>query len=94
LKQVLITHHRTEFYRCLTEKLLTYALGRGIEYHDTETVDSLVTQLAANGGRPSALLKGIVASAAFQKCRPAEPVPNPATFKTASAAESAKVVLP
>jgi hypothetical protein len=94
LKQVLITHHRTEFYRCLTEKLLTYALGRGIEYHDTETVDALVAQLEANEGRPSALLKGIVASAAFQKCRPAEPAPNPATIKTASATEAANVVLP
>lgn len=70
LKQALIAHHRTEFYRCLTEKLLTYALGRGIEYHDTETVDVIVAELETNGGRPMALLKGIVASAAFQKCRP------------------------
>ena len=94
LKQVLISHHRTEFYRCFTEKLLTYALGRGIEYYDTETVDALVAQLAANEGRPSALLNGIITSAAFQKCRPAEAAPNPATIKTASATEAAKVVLP
>jgi hypothetical protein len=94
LKRVLITHHRTEFYRCFTEKLLTYALGRGIEYHDTETVDALVAALEANEGRPSALLKGIVASAAFQKCRPAKPPVNSATTKTDGITNVANVVLP
>jgi hypothetical protein len=90
LKQVLVTHHRQEFYRCLTEKLLTYALGRGIEYHDTETVDAIVAALEANEGRPSALLKGIIASAAFQKCRP----PDTAPIKTASTDPATSTVLP
>ena len=84
LKRVLVANHRQEFYRCLTEKLLTYALGRGIEYHDTETVDAIVAQLEANDGRPSALLKGIIASAAFQKCRPVEQADGTAAIKTAS----------
>ena len=39
LKHLLATSHRLEFYRCLTEKLLTYATGRGMEYYDTETVE-------------------------------------------------------
>lgn len=72
LKRVLVENHRQEFYRCLSEKLLTYALGRGIEYYDTETVDDIVAELEANEGRPSALLKSIIASAAFQKCRSPE----------------------
>ena len=84
LKQMLVAHHRQEFYRCLTEKLLTYALGRGIEYHDTETVDAIVSQLEQHEGRPSALLEGIVASAAFQKCRAPEPASKTSTVKTAS----------
>ena len=84
LKHVLATNHRQEFYRCLTEKLLTYALGRGIEYHDTETVDTIVAQLEQNEGRPSALLKGIVASSAFQKSRLPEVVSEASTVKTAS----------
>jgi hypothetical protein len=83
LKDALVTHHRQEFYRCLTEKLLTYALGRGIEYHDTQTVDTIVAQLEQNDGRPSALLQGIVASAAFQKCRSPQATDEP-TLKTAS----------
>jgi hypothetical protein len=94
LKQVLVNHHRQEFYRCFTEKLLTYALGRGIEYHDTETVDALVAQLEANEGRPAVLLKGIIASAAFQKCRPPEPVATAVTIKTASTSEATPAVLP
>jgi hypothetical protein len=83
LKAALVNNHRQEFYRCLTEKLLTYALGRGIEYHDTQTVDTIVAQLEQNDGRPSALLQGIVASAAFQKCRLPEATDEP-TLKTAS----------
>ena len=43
--------HRRDFYRCLTEKLLTYALGRGLEYHDVEAVDRLVDRLESTGGR-------------------------------------------
>ncbi len=73
LKKLLVKEHRQEFYRCLTEKMLIYALGRGIDYHDIETLDAIVEQLEASGGRPSALLYGIVSSAAFQKCRSAKP---------------------
>lgn len=73
LKQILATEHRQEFYRCLTEKMLIYALGRGIDYHDIETLDAIVEQLEASGGRPSVLITGIVESAAFQKCRSANP---------------------
>ena len=39
------SEHRRDFYRCLTEKLLTYALGRGLEYYDVETVDPIVARL-------------------------------------------------
>lgn len=69
LKRILVTRHRTEFYRTLTEKLLTYAIGRGLDYYDTETVDRIVARLEADGGRFSALLLGIVESAPFQKRR-------------------------
>jgi hypothetical protein len=34
LKKILARERRLDFYRCLTEKLLTYALGRGLEYYD------------------------------------------------------------
>ena len=39
LKRILKDGHKTDFYRCITEKLLTYALGRGLDYNDVDTVD-------------------------------------------------------
>ncbi len=69
LKKVLQTEHRVDFYRCFTEKLLTYAIGRGLEYYDEPTVDALVRQLDAENGRFSVLLRGVVQSAAFQQHR-------------------------
>jgi hypothetical protein len=73
VRRVLATTHRLDFYRCLTEKLLTYALGRGLETYDVETVDRIVGRLDKQNGRFSALLLGIVESAPFQKRR------NPST---------------
>jgi hypothetical protein len=69
LKRILKDQHRLDFYRCLTEKLLTYALGRGLDYHDVETVDRIVDRMDREGGRFSALLLGVVESAPFQKRR-------------------------
>ena len=69
LKSILVTKHKADFYRCLTEKLLTYALGRGTEYYDTETVDQIVVRMEKENGRFSALLNGIIESAPFQKQR-------------------------
>ncbi len=69
LKRILVTSHRRDFYYCVSEKLLTYALGRGLEYYDIATLDQLVAALEAAGGRPSALMDGIVNSAPFQQRR-------------------------
>jgi hypothetical protein len=78
LKRVLTTDRRADFYRCLTEKLLTYALGRGLEYYDVETVDRIVERLDKENGRFSALLTGVIESAPFQKRRTAPaPAANP-----------------
>jgi hypothetical protein len=70
LKRI-ITHERhIDYYRCLTEKLMTYALGRGIEYYDVEAVDQIVSNLEHDGGRFSTLLLGVIDSAPFQRQRP------------------------
>lgn len=76
LKNVLKTEHRLDFYRCLTEKLLTYALGRGLEYYDEHTVDQIVRRLNQADGRFSVLLTGVIESAPFQRQRPATPAPD------------------
>jgi hypothetical protein len=77
LKRVLKDERRSDFYRCLTEKLLTYALGRGLEHYDVEAVDRIVERLERDQGRFSAVLTGIVDSVPFQKRR-AAPAVEPA----------------
>jgi hypothetical protein len=82
LKRILATDRRQDFYRCVSEKLFTYALGRGVEYSDTETIDQLVAQLEASGGRPAVLIRGIIASAPFQQRRSATPTEALAVFRS------------
>jgi cytochrome c553 len=67
LKHLLVTARREDYYRCLTEKLLTYALGRGPQPCDITTVDSIVEQMEQSGGKFSTLITGIIESAPFQK---------------------------
>src|SRR5262249_13180009 len=69
LKHLLVKDHAEDFYRTVTEKMLMYAIGRGLEYYDVETVDQIVARLEKGGGRPSELLAGIVESAPFQRTR-------------------------
>jgi hypothetical protein len=54
------------FTRNLTEKLLTYALGRGLEPFDREAVDGIAQEVRAGGHRFSALVRGIVNSKPFR----------------------------
>jgi len=69
LKQALVEKHHIEFYRTLTEKLMTYILGRGVEYYDVPTIDAIVERLDKDNGRFSTLLFGILESAPFQQRR-------------------------
>ncbi|MEO5741873.1 MAG: DUF1592 domain-containing protein [Vicinamibacterales bacterium] len=61
----LLVGHRDEFVRTLTEKLLSYALGRGIEHFDLPTVRQIARDAAPAGHRWSALVLGIVKSTPF-----------------------------
>jgi hypothetical protein len=54
------------FVTTVTEKLLTYALGRGLEYYDEPAVRSITREAAPNHYRWSAIILGIVKSAPFQ----------------------------
>lgn len=67
LRTVLVQQQREQFVRCVTEKLLTFALGRGLEYYDKCAVDKIQSRLAANDYRFSELILGIVQSDPFQK---------------------------
>ena len=54
------------FSRCLTEKMMTYALGRGLEYYDRPTIDRINAALAKEDYRFSTLVAEIVKSDAFR----------------------------
>lgn len=66
LKNIL-KRQRDLFRRCLTEKILTYALGRGLEHYDYCAVDKIVAALEENGDKFSTLLVETVNSEPFQK---------------------------
>jgi hypothetical protein len=53
------------FVRMLSEKMLTYALGRGLEYYDMPAVRKIARDTARNNYRASALILGIVNSRPF-----------------------------
>ena len=58
---------QSAFARCLTEKMLTYAIGRGVNQADKVAVEEIVRRLARNKYRFSELVLGIVESEPFQK---------------------------
>jgi mono/diheme cytochrome c family protein len=65
LRQALVAQ-KTQFVETVTGKLLTYALGRGLEYYDAPTVRGIDTSASANDYRWSSVILGIVKSAPFQ----------------------------
>ncbi len=68
LKAVLKSQ-KDDFVRLLTEKMLTYALGRGLERYDKPVVDQIVQRLAADDYRFARLVEEIVKSMPFQMRR-------------------------
>ena len=61
-----LVRYQDQFLRVVAEKLLTYALGRGVEAEDMPLVRSIVRQSAASKYRFSSLALGIVKSPVFQ----------------------------
>lgn len=67
LKQILVHQRRQDFYRCISEKMLSYAIGRSLDHRDTHTIDLIVKRLVDGGGKSHILINEIIASAPFQK---------------------------
>jgi hypothetical protein len=66
LKSYLVTHKKREFAEALTVKLLTYALGRSLEFKDKELVDELTKGFIADGYKIKTLIQLIVKSESFR----------------------------
>jgi hypothetical protein len=70
----MLSSHPEIFVGVMTEKLLTYALGRGVQYYDMPAVRGIVTGAKARDFRFSALVAEIVKSTPFEmKVKPAGP---------------------
>jgi mono/diheme cytochrome c family protein len=61
-----VMRYSPQFMRMATEKLMTYALGRGVEYFDMPVIRSIVRDAERNDNRFSSIVLGIVNSAPFQ----------------------------
>jgi hypothetical protein len=72
LKIALTTVRREEFASTVVERLLTYALGRGVEYYDQPTVRAIVRETSANDYRVRDLITAVVMSLPFQMRRSAD----------------------
>ena len=68
LRDVLF-ERRTEFVATVTEKLLTYALGRGVEHYDRPAIRAIVREAGEDDYRWSSLILGVVKSVPFQMRR-------------------------
>lgn len=66
LRRILATSEASAFSRALTKKLLTYALGRGVDRSDNPAIDEIQRRLAQEEYRFSALIEGIVNSTPFR----------------------------
>jgi len=66
LKKILLTGHRDEFVTTVTEKLLTYALGRGLEPYDAPAVRAIMREARQDDYRLPAMINAIINSKPFQ----------------------------
>jgi hypothetical protein len=73
LKKLLLSDYREDFVTTVTERLLTYALGRGLEYYDQPAVRAITRDAARDNYRMSALVTAVVKSTPFQMRRTPEP---------------------
>lgn len=66
LRKVLVQDHKEEFYRSVATKMLTYALGRGLDWYDKPALDRIVSETEKAGGNSRALMRAVIDSVPFQ----------------------------
>jgi hypothetical protein len=69
LRQAMTTSKREEFAATVTGKLLTYALGRGLEFYDQPTVRGILRECGAGDYRMRDLIRAVAMSTPFQMRR-------------------------
>ena len=66
LKDYLLEHREEQFARALVAKLVTYSLGRTLEFSDESTIETLTQTFVEDDLRLRPLIRAIVASEVFQ----------------------------
>ncbi len=69
LRTLLASKRKEQFLRCMAEKMLTYALGRGLEYYDRCALETIVVRMKKQDCRFSTLIEAVVNSVPFQRRR-------------------------
>jgi hypothetical protein len=67
LRSMLVAERKDQFTRCLAEKLLIYAMGRGTEYYDKCAIDQILAETQQHEYKFAYLIAGIIKSDPFQK---------------------------
>ena len=71
LAEVIAGPRRHNFHRNLAERMLVYAIGRGLKYHDGPAVDAMLAEWEREGMGLQDLVRSICRSTPFRMCRPA-----------------------
>lgn len=69
LRAILIQHHRSDFHRAVASKMLSYAIGRGVDWYDKPALDQIVRDTEAAGGGARDLIRAVIHSVPFQMRR-------------------------
>jgi mono/diheme cytochrome c family protein len=77
LRKALVDRPDHQFVQALTENLMTYALGRSLDYHDMPTVRRIVREAAKDDYRFKSIVLGVVSSDAFRKREADVQAPTP-----------------
>ena len=66
LRQALVEDHRDDFHRAVASRLLTYALGRGLDWYDKPALDRIISDTEKADGSSRAMLRAVIDSVPFQ----------------------------
>jgi len=81
-----LMHYSPQFVRMIAVKLMTYGLGRGVEYYDMPVVRQIVRNADKNNDKFSSLLLGVIESAPFQMRTKVQESSGPGTVSASNMA--------
>ena len=90
----LLLERRDDFRRCISEKMLTFALGRGLEYYDACALERLVNRQKRDDDRFAVMVEEIVKALHFDSANLEEPMRNQLSRRTVLRGAGVSIALP